>query len=136
MARKALVVPLAVAALAIAPPGDAGWAFSSTGSGKVGSQTMPAGNTPSGSISINNVTVSWSASHLSGGQSIPGYVVKRYNALTNVLSTTLASCSGIVTATSCTENGVPTGTWRYTVTPAAGSWRGAESAQSAIVIVV
>jgi hypothetical protein len=136
MTRKALAVPVALAALAIAPPGDGAWSLTRTGSGNVGSKTMPAGITPTGSASATNVTVSWSASHFVSGQNVPGYVVKRYNAVTNALSTTLASCSGTVTATSCTESGVPIGTWRYTVTPVAGGWRGAESAQSAIVVVI
>jgi hypothetical protein len=136
MTRKALAVPVVLATLVIAPPGDCGWSLTRTGSGKVGSKTMPGGNTPTASASLANVTVSWSVSRFASGQSVPGYVVKRYNAVTNALSTTLAGCSGTVTATSCTENGVPTGTWKYTVTPAAGSWCGVESAQSATVIVV
>jgi hypothetical protein len=135
MTGKALAMPVALAALAIAPPGDGAWSLTRTGSGNVGSKTMPAGSTPTGSALLSNVTVSWAASQFTSGQNVPGYVVKRYNSVTNAVSTTLANCSGTVAGTSCTENGVPTGTWRYTVTPAAGSWRGAESPQSAIVIV-
>jgi hypothetical protein len=137
MGLKALAATVALMALATAPAGDGAWALTITGSGKVGSKSMPAGNTPSGTVPAlsSNVTVSWTASQFASGQNVPGYVVKRYNAL-NALQTTLASCSGTVTGTSCTENGVPAGTWKYTVTPAAGNWRGTESAQSASVIVL
>ena len=41
-----------------------------------------------------------------------------------------------VAALTCTETGVPTGTWKYTITPAAGAWRGTESGQSALVVVL
>jgi hypothetical protein len=136
VALKAVAVALALAALAVAPQGDGSWALTRNGSGQVGSKTLPGGNTPSGSASLTSVTVSWAASQFSSGQSVPGYVVKRYNALTNALDTTLANCNNIVAGTSCTENGVPPGSWKYTVTPAAGSWRGTESAQSAIVVVL
>jgi hypothetical protein len=136
MGLKALAGPLALAALAMAPTGDGAWALARTGSGQVGSKTMPAGNTPSGSAALTSVTVSWSASQFASGQNVPGYVVKRYNALTNAVSSALANCNGIVSGTSCTENSVPPGSWKYTVTPAVGSWRGTESAQSAIVVVL
>jgi hypothetical protein len=42
----------------------------------------------------------------------------------------------LVGATTCTENGVPTGTWKYTLTPAAGAWRGIEGAMSATITVL
>jgi hypothetical protein len=40
-----------------------------------------------------------------------------------------------VSGTSCVESGVPTGTWKYSVTPAAGTWRGVEGPQSDPVVV-
>ena len=83
------------------------------------------------------VTLTWTAVSFTGGSGVPGYVVKRYDGLTNALQTVLAGCSGLVATTGCTENGVPTGTWKYTITPAAGSkWRGTESGQSAAVVVL
>jgi hypothetical protein len=125
-----------LAALVGAPAGDGAWAPIGSGNGKIGSKTMPAGNTPSASAAVTSVTVSWTASQFASGQNVPGYVVKRYNALNNALQTTLANCSGVVAATSCTENSVPAGSWKYTVTPAAGAWRGTESAMSASVLVL
>ena len=61
-------------------------------------------------------------------------VVKRYNG-SGVAQTVGASCSGTIAATNCTESGVAAGTWRYSVTPANGNWRGTESAQSAAATV-
>ena len=46
-----------------------------------------------------------------------------------------ATCAGLTTVT-CTESNVPDGTWQYTDTPTYGlNWVGAESAQSAPVVV-
>jgi hypothetical protein len=81
------------------------------------------------------VTVTWTASTFAGGTPVPGYVVRRFDSLTQAEATVLPACSGIVSGTSCVESGVPVGSWTYTVTPAAGTWRGAQSAQSAAVVV-
>jgi hypothetical protein len=98
---------------------------------------MPAGNTPSASVPLLsfNVTVSWSASTFAGGGSVSGYRVKRYPAAGGAAVTPGANCAGTISGTSCTENGVSLGSWRYTVTPVAGAWLGAESAQSVAVNV-
>lgn len=95
-----------------------------------------AGNTPTGTASAGqHIAVSWTGSTFAGGRAVPGYVVKRYDLLGNA-QTVGAACAGTVTGTSCTENAVPLGTWKYSVTPAAGSWRGTESGQSAAVAVI
>jgi hypothetical protein len=135
--RAACALVLGIAALAVPAPGDAAWSVGNSGSGKIGSKTMPAANgVPSGSVSSHDVTVSWSAAQFAGGGNVPSYVVKRYDAVTNAVQTVLSACNGNVAATSCVEHGVPTGTWKYTVTPAAGTWRGTESAKSATVVVL
>lgn len=135
---KAACLPLLVAA-ALALPGNGGaaWSVGRTGSGAIGTKTMPtaAPPAPSGTVSSHDVTVTWTASHFADGTNVPSYIIKRYDAVTNALQTTLSACSGNVGGTSCVEHSVPTGTWKYTVTPAAGVWRGTESAQSATVIV-
>jgi hypothetical protein len=81
------------------------------------------------------VAVSWAASTLANGVAVSGYAVTRYSA-TNVPQAVGGTCSGLVAATTCTETGVPTGTWTYTITPRfATNWMGAESAKSAAIVV-
>ena len=131
---RAAVVTVVVG-LALGAPAAAAWQSQGAGTGAAKSKVMPAGNTPSGSASGSSVTVTWTASNFAGGGAVPGYVIKRYDVVGN-LQTTGANCSGIVSGTSCVENGVPIGTWQYTVTPAAGLWRGTESGKSANVVVL
>ena len=106
------------------------------GSAAGAARSLPGGNVPTAAVAGNTVTLSWTASTFSGGAGIPGYVVRRFNSVTQLEATVLSGCAGLITTTSCVEGGVAIGTWRYTVTPAAGAWRGAESAQSAVVTVL
>lgn len=78
------------------------------------------------------MTVSWSAT--GGSVPVSGYVIKRYNA-DGKAQTVGSGCSGTIAGLSCTEQAVPGGQWRYTVTPVNNNWRGSESAQSAAVTV-
>jgi hypothetical protein len=135
--RSALAVFAVV--LFMARPGIAAWQATGNGVGSVGSKTMPAaaGATPTAAVPLasHNVTVTWAASTFLGGVAVPSYVVKRYDGVLGTVQTIGAACSGLVSATSCVEAGVPSGTWKYSITPAAGSWRGTEGAQSAAVVV-
>jgi hypothetical protein len=136
--RAVCVLFACVAGLALPGPGDAAWSVNRTGTGAIGSKTISttAPAAPSGSVSSHDVTVTWTVSHFVDGSNVPSYIVKRYDAITNALQTTLAACSGNVGGTSCVEHNVPTGSWKYTVTPAAGVWRGTESPKSATVVVL
>jgi hypothetical protein len=128
--RTALL--LALLALALPSLALASWQGSGGGSGYVSAKSLPAGNTPAASVSNRSVTVSWTAP--SGGAPVSGYIVKRYDA-GGTAQTIGSNCSGTVTGTSCTENAVPGGIWKYSVTPANQNWRGAESARSSSVTV-
>jgi hypothetical protein len=130
--RIALVV---AAALVITSGAGASWAVGASGTGATKAKTMLGGNVPSGSAAGSSVTLTWTASLFADGSTIPSYVIRRFNSLTTAEATVLSACSGTVTGTTCTENGVPLGSWKYTVTPAAGAWRGAQSAQSAAIVV-
>jgi hypothetical protein len=136
--RAACLALAAFVALALPATGGAAWSVGRTGTGAIGTKTMPtaAPPAPTGSVSSHDVTVSWTASHFADGTLVPSYIVKRYNAITNALQTTLSACDGNVSGTSCVEHSVPTGSWKYTVTPAAGTWRGTESPKSATVTVL
>ena len=128
---------LLVAAVAVGFPSGAAAAWSLTGSGSSAAKakTLGGGNVPTGTVSGHKVTLTWAASSYTNGGSPAGYVINRYNATTGVLQAIGANCSATIAALTCTENGVPFGSWKYTVTPAAGNWRGPESAKSATVTV-
>lgn len=113
----------------------AAWSAAGTGSGRVASQSVPQGNTPTVSLSVRNVTVSWAAVTLSGGTPAAGYRLARYPS-TGTTAQSMTSCTGVIAALSCTETSVPVGSWRYTVTPVQGSWTGVASGYSATVVVV
>src|SRR5688572_14873664 len=79
----------------------AGWDVAASGSGRALAQTIPTTATPTASAVNRDVTVSWTATALSGGTPAGGYVVRRYDAAL-VQQMTLASCTS-VTTTSCVE---------------------------------
>jgi hypothetical protein len=132
---RAFVLALLVAAAATGVAAAA-WMPAGAGGGAASARTLPAGNAPTGSVSVRNVTLTWTASTFSDGTPVPAYVVRRFNAIEGAEATVLPACSGLVAATTCTENSVPTGSWKYTITPAAGSWRGTQSAQSPSILVL
>jgi hypothetical protein len=134
---RARITLLVLAAAATAFPGGAAaaWALTRSGSSSAKAKALGAGNTPNVSASGRKVTVSWAASSWTTGGAVPGYVIRRYNAITGVGTNALNGCAGTITALTCVENSVPTGSWQYTVTPAAASWRGPESGKSAIVVI-
>src|SRR5436309_9450282 len=132
--RRVLAAMILVTAIATLAPSaaNASWQSVGSGSGYSRAQTMPAGNTPTATVSGRNATASWTAS--SGSVSVTGYVVKRYDT-SGSQQTIGASCSGTIAATTCTETAVPAGSWKYAVSPVHDNWRGAESAQSTTVVV-
>ena len=130
--RLALAV---VVALAFVAPAFAAWQKSGSGTGSAKAQTIGGGNKPSGSVSSHSVTLTWTGSTYSGGGSVGAYLIRRFDTVLGTEQTVGAGCAGVVAATTCTETSVPTGSWQYAVTPAPGTWRGAESAKSDAVIV-
>ena len=112
----------------------AAWQAPGTGGQFARAISLPTGSTPTASVSNRSVALSWSASSLPGGGAVSGYVVRRYST-GGTLQSIGSGCSGTITTTSCTETGVPAGSWLYTVTPAQGNWRGGESGQSSAATV-
>ena len=135
MPRRSLPLLLAVAAVAVPGGAAAGWALSGSGPGAAKAKTLGAGNVPTLSKSGHKVTVTWTATSYTNGGTAAGYLIRRYDAGTGVLQTIGANCAGTIAALTCTENGVPSGSWRYTVTPATSNWRGPESAKSGAIVV-
>jgi hypothetical protein len=94
---------------------------------------MPSGGTPTASVSNRSVTVSWPQRTI-GGSPVEGYVVRRYDGAGNAQMIG-ASCAGTISGLTCTETGVPGGSWRYKVAPRHGNWAGAEGSFSSSVTV-
>jgi hypothetical protein len=134
--KAALLAASGVAALVLAGPGLAGWGSGGSGSGAAGAKNMPGGNTPTAALALTVIDVTWSASAFGGGPNVEGYIVKRYSGLGGGAQAPGGSCAGTVTATSCSDTGAASGTWKYTVTPVQGSWSGAESGQSNSVVKI
>jgi|tagenome__1003787_1003787.scaffolds.fasta_scaffold20989868_4 hypothetical protein len=132
--RLIVLIVTCVGVASFTSTAEAAWVVTSTGSGYSKALAMPTGATPTLTTSTNNATVSWAASTI-GGAAVSGYTVRRYDSA-NTLQSIAASCSGLVTATTCTETSIPAGHWKYTVTPKRGSWVGGESAHSALVHIV
>jgi hypothetical protein len=135
--RRRLLVAALSAVLVV--PGGIASAFWTTGSGAGGNGASAAtsvgrGATPTATVSGGAVTVTWEPSSLGSGAAVTGYRVERYDDASLTAQTLLTSCAGRNTATTCTEHDVPSGRWRYSVTPLIGtSWAGAESAMSDVV---
>ncbi len=139
--RRRWLVLLGVLIAVVAAP-VAAWAYWSgsgtlvRGPGLAVAATVNAGAVPGVHATGSTVTVSWGESQISNGLDVDGYVVRRYDAGSGIEGTVGAGCSGTIATLGCTETGVPTGSWRYTVMPVvATNWRGAESDRSGAVSV-
>ena len=123
------------AVLAWPLPASAQWVVSATGSGAAQAATVNGGNAPSATASGRTVQLSWSATTLSNGQAVAGYIVKRYDATGTVTQVIVSgTCASTVSGTSCSETAVPPGTWKYSVTPTQNNWVGAESAKTSVAV--
>jgi Bacterial Ig-like domain len=135
--RRRLLVPVGLAAAILAGAGAA-WAYwTTTGSGIATAGTATLGAPTSVTATATGgtgVAVAWAGSSLSSGQPAAGYYVTRMSG-----SASAAACGTSAaqptTGTSCSDTGVPDGSYRYVVTAVYGSWT-ADSAPSATVTVV
>ena len=111
----------------VATPGiaQAAWtAAAATPKGYAKAVSVPSGNIPTTSVNGRDVTVSWAVARFPNTTPVAGYTVRRFNASTGVPQTVLASCTGTIATLTCTEFGVPPGTWKYAVTPKQALWTG------------
>jgi hypothetical protein len=130
----------AVAVAAITAIAWASWTTPASAGSKGGAAaaTVNQGATPSVSVTAigREVAVGWGAATLSNGAPVGGYLVERYpSGGGSPTLSGIGTCSGTITATSCVEDDVPAGTWKYTVTPVLGGWHGAESLTSGVVTI-
>ena len=127
---------LVVVALLAAASAQAAWTPTRSGAAFGRATSVGQGNAPSGAkVNGKDVRLTWTATTLTHGAAVGGYLVRRYNALTSAEAIVAANCSGTVAALTCTENNVAKGSWQYTITPTRGNWRGTESSKSTAVAV-
>jgi hypothetical protein len=136
VARASSVLAVALTlSLGLAAPAVATWSDTGAGAAGGGAETMPTGTAPTGAPTGDSVTIRWTAARLPDGTPVAGYLIERVNAATGAAATVSPGCSGIVTATTCTESSVPPGTWYYTDTPVQLGWTGGQSPDSGPVTV-
>ena len=124
------VLALLTLALLLSHAHGAAAYYSTTASGGVQASVATITG-PSGVTTVQSgtsITVSWNAATLSTGGAVQGYYVKRSD------GATVCGIPTLVTTLSCTDSGVPAGTYSYTVTAVYLSWDG--SAASGAVAVL
>lgn len=126
------ILPSLCLMLSFASPATANWTSGGSGRGYSKARSIGVIAAPTTSASGRQVTVNWTAPLTGAPPS--GYEIMRYDGSSNAQPVG-SSCSGTLTATTCTETSVPTGAWTYSVTPVRGSWRGAESGKSGSVTI-
>jgi len=129
----------AAATVAVPATAIASWSAGSApgATGRAAALTMPGGPTPTAGTTApggSSVLVIWAASI--GDVPLDGYEISSFDAVTGAPRAVGAGCAGLVVGLTCTEDGVPPGTWRYAVTPRSLTWAGAPSALSDPVTVL
>jgi hypothetical protein len=132
---QALVLVVLTAMALTSSLAHASWVNNGAGFGSSRAVLTGAGSSPTPTTSGRNVSLTWPTSTYSNGVAVPSYLVQRYNAAGTVVQTIgSGTCAALVTGLTCTESAVPAGSWRYSVTPAVGNWRGAESTKVAATV--
>lgn len=137
--RNVRVAGIVAAALVISwggPAASAYWQTLSSNDGRAKADSILAVVAPTASASAGAATVSWAQGATAAGRQVSSYTVARYPSATGGTKVAAGGgCSGTVTARTCSEAALPSGTWYYTVTPVLGSWAGPESARSTGVTI-
>jgi trimeric autotransporter adhesin len=122
MFRRGVLLQLSTlfAAFLAASPAAAYWSSAAAGSGSGQTGTLTAPVATATSLSPSSVTVSWTAST---GTSAP---TRYYVVRTDSSNVPAAACGTSPTVTistlTCTESGIPAGTYTYTVTAVSLNW--------------
>jgi hypothetical protein len=132
--RLLILLPILVAIGAV---GAYAW-FSATGSGNASGRvgTLNAPTNVSASATAGTVSVSWAASTTSGGAVAPsGYYITRNNTSTNATSAACNSDSThLIIGTSCSDSGVPDGSYTYTATAVYHTWTATSAASNTVTV--
>lgn len=125
--RVGAFVVAAVLAVMTVGVASASWTPTGTGSASAIAQSVPDANQPSVSVSSLTVTVSWSATTISGTAASSYTVWRTDSAGNNPVVPPSGTCSTNVSGTSCTETNTPSGSWKYQIAANFGLWQGQPS---------
>jgi hypothetical protein len=134
--RLRLVLVFVVGSLvSMSSVADAAWNSTGDGFGRPAAITVNRGNSPTATVSGRMVQLTWTASTMSNGAAVDGYIITRYDSAGTSQQTIVSgTCASLVSGTSCSESSTPPGTWQYSVTPAYSDWRGAESPKTSATV--
>lgn len=124
-------------ALALLVAGGAAFAFvtsSGAGAGAATSGTLGAPSGVTASAAAGTVSLTWTAAEPPAGQSLTGYHVQRSSG--TAAGTCASSASSLLagTATGCSDTGVASGSYTYTVVAVFRTWT-ASAASNAVTVV-
>jgi Chitobiase/beta-hexosaminidase C-terminal domain len=112
------------------------WTTGGAGSATASVGTLYPATNVSASPSSSTVAVSWTASNAAFGLTPQGYFVSRKNIGD---SSTAAACGSdsahLLTGTACSDTGVPSGNYQYSVTAVFATWTAASAASGAVTVV-
>jgi hypothetical protein len=113
----------------------AAWNSTADGPGRAAAITVNVGSSPTATVSGRMVQVTWTATTMSSGAAVDGYIIRRYDSAGSSQQTIESgTCASLVSGTSCSETSTPTGTWQYSVTPAYSDWKGDESPKTSATV--
>lgn len=132
--RRALAALAVVVAVAL-PAGRAvaDWLATTAVTATSSADVLGAGAQPAASVAGRTATVTWAATTLTTtGLTATGYTVERLDAAD---AATTVTCEAPAAVRTCVEHAVPTGSWRYRVTPTYEQWHGDAGPPSAAIVV-
>jgi hypothetical protein len=132
-----LLVPLVaiVGALSLATAGWAYWTTTGTGSGSAAVGTLTVPGTPAGTVDSGTVSLSWSASTVSGGSTVEYHIERRPDPGSTWTDVCGSSALAPITGTSC-SNAPGAGTYIFRVTAVYLSWTQVGSESDPISVVL
>ena len=106
---------------------------SSTTTSFAAADAVLPGPQPTVSVVGSSAVLTWTATTTASGAPVDGYIVSRsdHNDIPTIVT---GDCGATVAALTCSEDDLPSGTWRYTVTPGIGAWQGPPGATRTIII--
>jgi hypothetical protein len=126
--RRLSALATAVVVLGFIAAALAYWTTTGTGTAQATVATISGPSNVTVQQSGANITVGWTAATLSSGGAVQGYRVARSG------GASVCGTPTLVTTLSCTDTGVPVGTYTYTVTAIYHSWDSSATSSSITVL--